>query len=45
MFPASSACLCKLCIINMVITEFDLLILLLNILKYIDNTTKYIEAL
>ncbi len=26
--PASSACLCKLCIINVVITEFDLLILL-----------------
>ncbi len=25
MFPASSACLCKLCIINVVITEFDLL--------------------
>ncbi len=23
MFPASSACLCKLCIINVVITEFD----------------------
>ncbi len=28
MFPASSAYLCKLRIINVVITEFDLLILL-----------------
>ncbi len=30
MFPGSSACLCKLCIINVVITEFDLL----NILRH-----------
>ncbi len=37
MFPASFACLCKLCIINVVNTEFDLLILpFLNILQHFN---------